>query len=439
MAEAALLQMMAGDLQRAGSLFREALAAAPNDIDTLINYGALLQHRGHLHEAARVYREVLAQDADEIEVRCNLAKALADRGEFVDALRETDIAIERSGGQRGSMAARGAVLIDAEDYAEAERFLAKAIADNPADDMTLVNLALCCEHRDDSAAAGRYLMRAVELNPHNARAVADLVICLSGLRQDDQALRLAEGFLAEHPGERLVVGSYAQALLNAGHETEAKLLTDAEALVQVSEPGCGESFAPDFAGAEAFHAALAAELTADPSLLQNPVSKATTGGLQTGELDLDASPAMRRFAHLINRAINTTAENYVAAGLAGHPVMQTASPAWCLRAWGTLINAGGRQEAHMHPLGWLSGVYYVQLPHDMNAGGEHDGWLEFGQPPARMACRHRPATRLIEPGAGRLVIFPSWLWHRTLPFRSEQQRISIAFDVMPLDGSLSRL
>ncbi len=438
-AETALLHMLAGDLQRADALFREALAASPNDIDALTNYGALLQHRGHLRAAADIYREVLAQDAEEIEVRCNLAKALADCGEFAAALREADTAVEHAGGRRGSLAARGAVLIDAEDYSAAETALREATAVSPADDMTLVNLALCCERRGAHDAASRYLLRAVELNPHNARAVADLVLCLSTLQQDTDALRLAEGFLAEHPGERLVIGARAQALLNAGHQDEARELTDFAALIQVTDPVGPATSVAEFSNSAAFHAALATELRADTSLLQNPVSKATTGGWQTGELNLDTSPALRVFSAMVNNAVNAAAETYVAAGMAGHPVMQTATHNWCLRAWGTLLDSGGRQQPHMHPLGWLSGVYYVELPPSMAAEGNQDGWLEFGRPPERVVCRRQPATHRVEPAVGRLVIFPSWLWHGTLPFRSEQQRISIAFDVMPLDGRLSSL
>ncbi len=438
-AKTALLHMLAGDLQRADALFREALATAPNDIDTLTNYGALLQHRGHLRAAADIYREVLAQDADEIEVRCNLAKTLADCGEFTAALRETESAVKRAGGQRGSLAARGAVLIDAEDYSSAEAALREAITVSPADDMTLVNLALCCELRSDYDAASRYLMRAVELNPHNARAVADLVTCLSTRQQDKDALLLAEGFLAEHPGERLVVAALAQALLNAGRTDEARELTDFDALVRVTDPVGPTSTLAEFSSPASLHAALAAELRADSSLLHNPVNKATTGGRQTGELNLDTSPAMRVFTSMVNNAVNTAAEAYVAAGLAGHPVMQTAAHDWCLRAWGTLLDSGGRQEPHMHPLGWLSGVYYVELPNGMAADRNQEGWLEFGRPPERVVCHRQPATHRVEPAVGRLVIFPSWMWHGTLPFRSAQQRVSIAFDVMPLDGRLSSL
>lgn len=427
--------MMAGDLQQAEKLFRQALAVAPNDIDTLTNFGALQQQRGHLHEAIRIYREVLSQDAGEIEVRCNLAKALADSGDITAALHEADSAIDLADGQRGSLATRGAVLIDARRYADAETILQQALTTSPTDDMALVNLALCCTYLGSSQAACNYLVRAVELNPHNARAVADLINCLSAQQEDDGALRLAEGFLAEHPGERMVVGSYAQALLNAGRGAQALSLINPDNLVLTYAAPTPEGYT----SLSDFHAALTDELKSDPSLINNPVNKATRGGQQTGELNLDASPVMRAFATLANTAINNAAEHYVNSGLAQHPVMQTAAASWCLRAWGTLINAGGQQEPHMHPLGWLSAVYYAALPDDMDSANNHAGWLEFGKPPDRFNCRRQPPTRLIEPAAGKLVVFPSWLWHNTRPFESTQQRISLAFDVMPLDGRLSSL
>jgi len=438
-AEIALTLMMAGDLQGAEDAFRDALTLAPNAIDTLANFGALLQHRGHLKAAIDVYREILAQDAGEIEIRCNLAKALADRGDTAAALAEVDTAIEQSGGRRGSYAARGAVLIDAGRYADAATALQLAVEHNPPDDMALVNLALCCHELGDTSTANGWLTRAVELNPHNARAVSDLVTNLSALDNHAEAIALAESFLGEYPAERLVIGSYAQALLNAGRQDEARHLTDSAQLIQVFDLP-----APDaFASADQFHAALAAELRNDPSLVDNPVSKSTAGGQQTGELNLQQSLAMRAFAEMANATVSAAADTYLERGLSNHPVMLPAAKDWRLRAWGTLIDAGGQQTPHMHPLGWLSAVYYVELPSGMTSGGAHAGWLEFGQPPARMTSRVESPTRCIEPVPGRLVIFPSWFWHRTLPFtlpaKSDAQRISIAFDVMPFNRKLSSL
>ncbi|MBT8421514.1 MAG: 2OG-Fe(II) oxygenase family protein, partial [Gammaproteobacteria bacterium] len=268
------------------------------------------------------------------------------------------------------------------------------------------------------------------LNPHNARAVADLVNAFSAVGENAQAVSLADSFLNEHPGERLVVAAVAQALLNAGDTERARSLTDIEALVQVIDLPAPAGFDD----ADEFHRTLADELLSDPSLLRDPVNKATTGGAQTGELDLRASNAKTAFAGLADAAIRAAVTTYQQSGLRDHPVMLPATDDWSLRAWGTVIEAGGQQTPHMHPLGWLSAVYYVDLPAGMS-GNSEDGWLEFGRPPERLYCKTQPESRRYEPRAGRMVIFPSWFWHRTLTFASAPgeaaPRISIAFDVLP--------
>jgi len=37
----------------------------------------------------------------------------------------------------------------------------------------------------------------------------------------------------------------------------------------------------------------------------------------------------------------------------------------------------------------------------------------------------------VRPELGQLVLFPSYFWHGTLPFHSEQPRLTVAFDVVP--------
>lgn len=439
--EIGMTHTLRGDLQAADDALRRARQLTPNDIDLLTHLAALLQHRGHLHEAISLYREVLEQDASEVEIRGNLAKALADSGQHDAALQEADTAVQLADGARGSLAVRGAVLIDAGRYSDARESLLAALdnlTDGVTDEMALVNLALCCNELGDQPTALEWLARAVEMNPHNARAVADLTNALSAAGEDDSALALAGDFLARHPGERLVVGALAQALRNAGQQTEADALVDCDSLITVVDLPLPSDIAADIAADSNFHATLAKEILADPSLLQDPVGKATTGGAQTGELDLRASPAKRAFAALMQTAVSDAIADYRARGFDTHPLMQTATDEWTLRAWGTVLPAGGRQVPHMHPLGWLSAVYYVAVPDGIGDSTE-DGWLEFGRPPDRAWQKSTPPTRRIEPRPGRLVIFPSWFWHRTLPFDNEGEaaaatasRISIAFDVMPL-------
>jgi Putative 2OG-Fe(II) oxygenase len=38
----------------------------------------------------------------------------------------------------------------------------------------------------------------------------------------------------------------------------------------------------------------------------------------------------------------------------------------------------------------------------------------------------------VQPVLGRLVLFPSYMWHSTVPFRGPTPRTTIAFDVVPI-------
>ena len=60
-------------------------------------------------------------------------------------------------------------------------------------------------------------------------------------------------------------------------------------------------------------------------------------------------------------------------------------------------------------------------------------WIEFGRPYWDFRIRSEPETRLIEPVEGLMLLFPSYMFHRTLPFSGAGERISIAFDVLQVD------
>jgi uncharacterized protein (TIGR02466 family) len=90
----------------------------------------------------------------------------------------------------------------------------------------------------------------------------------------------------------------------------------------------------------------------------------------------------------------------------------------------------GYETPHIHPDGLISGVYYVQLPDVVAQTDEaHEGWIEFGAPDPVYAIRSTPPAHLVQPVAGDMLLFPSYFWHRTIPFDSAQERLSIAFDL----------
>jgi uncharacterized protein (TIGR02466 family) len=239
----------------------------------------------------------------------------------------------------------------------------------------------------------------------------------------DKALECCKGFLARYPGEPLVLANYAYALRDAGRIDEARAILDFTQLVNLQDI----DVLPGYESLDNFNHALAAYIQDHKSLLTNPVRKATTGGEQTGELNPADNAELSVFEELANGLVQDTVRQYRAAGYSAHPALAFAAEAWTLRIWATVLQAGGHQTPHLHPMAWLSGVYYVQLPNDL----ESTGGLEFGSPPKHLFVNSEPETFPVNPREGRLVVFPSYFYHCTKPFVSEQPRISIAFDVIP--------
>ena len=64
---------------------------------------------------------------------------------------------------------------------------------------------------------------------------------------------------------------------------------------------------------------------------------------------------------------------------------------------------------------------------------EPAGWIEFGPPPENFTSAAEPERRLCKPREGLMFLFPSYFYHRTVPTESTQNRISVAFDVIPDD------
>lgn len=103
-------------------------------------------------------------------------------------------------------------------------------------------------------------------------------------------------------------------------------------------------------------------------------------------------------------------------------------------AWSVRLHRDGYHTSHVHPRGWISSAFYVQLPDCMTAGHTAEGVLSFGAP-GMLTTPPLPAELSVRPEVGLLVLFPSYFWHGTLPFHSDQPRLTVAFDAVPETAS----
>ena len=102
-----------------------------------------------------------------------------------------------------------------------------------------------------------------------------------------------------------------------------------------------------------------------------------------------------------------------------------------LYGWSTKFDKGsGNHFSHLHPTGWISGSFYLNVPNDIKS---HEANIQFdvqGQLPL-FNDKIKIETKNIMPEVGKLIIFPSSLYHCTTPFSSkESYRQALNFDLV---------
>ena len=101
-------------------------------------------------------------------------------------------------------------------------------------------------------------------------------------------------------------------------------------------------------------------------------------------------------------------------------------------SWSSRLKDRGYHANHLHPAGWISSAFYIALPDTVRDHETRQGWIKFGEPSFAVDLSD-PVRRAVQPRVGRLVLFPSYMWHGTIPFQAAQNRTTIAFDAIPVD------
>jgi len=456
----------AGELQEAEAAYRAAMAADPNYAEAAFNLGRLLELAGdasgaaaayaqaldsnpahdlaqqglgnaqktlgQLAAASDTYQALLARTPKSPEARTNLAAVLQELGDFEAAADECRKALTDAPDLAEARYNLGIALQEQGRFEDAIDAYETVLAAQPDNAAASLNIAYGLQQMDKLDEAAQALDRTIQLDPDFAKAHVNLADLHLQRGDAAEAVAVCDEFLASHPTNTDLMAFKAIALLDAGEPEAAAALINFERFVKYSliTPPDG------FATMVDFNTALSDHVKTHPSLSFAPQSHATREARHSGELLSEPPESRESPIAALEIAIRDQVDAYRTTFGAhpDHPFAAHAPGALDLSIWGVVMQAAGHQIPHIHPAAWLSGVYYPKVPDVVAAQAaqtaEHAGWIEFGRPPDHFHNQTQPDVRAIQPAEGLMVLFPSYVYHHTVPFETGGTRISIAFDLI---------
>lgn len=392
---------------------------------TWLVYARALLAVGDVENAQKAYEACQRRAGGDADVAVEQANLVWMRtGDLTPAQAVLDAAFQ-AGGPPGALVMAKARLFDAAGQGETALRLLGMAAERMSDDVTvLINAAQAAVEHGDISRARTFAARARSLAPQDLNALNQMVIVMLADGEAAQALALAREGLAVAPDHQSLIGWAATAARVVGDPLHDQLY-DLDNLVGVHDIETPKGWR----SLSAYLADLRQALAPMHAYAHHPFHQSLREGSQTAQaLTAATHPTLAAFFQAIDGPIRT----HIAQLRHGDdPFRRRNTGAYRIHnTWSVLLRPGGFHKDHFHPDGWLSSAFYLETPDQALDNGAQEGWLRFGQPPIGLNPPLE-ALRHVRPQPGRLVLFPSYMWHGTVPFHTDERRMTLAFDAVP--------
>ncbi|VXD01132.1 putative 2OG-Fe(II) oxygenase [Sphingomonas sp. 8AM] len=395
------------------ALFDRALALAPLDAGVMLGRAAALVAAGQVDIATTFLADVLRQHPGWYDGHATLARLRWQAGDRQDYAAAYVTALATRPRDGLLWRDHAATVARAGQPAAARRIVAQARAAVGAS-RTLDLLEAGTWSKDGDLAAADRLYRA-QLPIADVEALAGYVRHLLRARRADAARAALEGRLTHDTHDLWPLAALAWRLTG---DARSDWLERGGGLIRVFDLGDAIGPVDD----------LAATLRTLHRTIAAPLDQSLRGGTQT-----DGPLFARQDATIVRLrdAVRAAVAGYVAA----LPPLDPAHPLLAPRrdalrfagSWSVRLTDRGHHVDHVHPAGWISSACYVALPDAQPGDAAQAGWLSLGDAPTLVGDTLAP-WQTIAPQPGRLVLFPSYMWHRTQPFAAGE-RLTVAFDI----------
>ena len=401
-----------GRLEEAEANFRQAIVLRSNFAEAYNNLGVTLQDLGRLEEAEVSYRKAIELKTNFAEGYKNLGKILQclDRLEESEASYRQALAIQSDYSQAYDELGVTQQLLG--KFEEAEKNYKKFISLDPLS-------------KPVTASMGNILFRKGEFegalnvfdsyNTKDSRSRA--IECLYSLKRIDEIYHRLD-VNAELDDVNLKIASFASFIAEEQHkQTAHRFCKKPLDFLYFS------SLSLHTENLNSFITKVIEDLKDIPSSWQPPVQSLKKGFKTNGDLFRFPKENINALKKIILKEIDTYYEkfkNKKCSFIEKWPDKKNIS------GWHVILKEQGYHNLHIHPSGWLSGVIYLKVVPSLS---KNEGAIQFDVGGKFSDVSYSKITH--NPKVGDIIFFPSSLYHRTIPFSTDNERVIVSFDLSP--------
>jgi tetratricopeptide (TPR) repeat protein len=436
-------------LEQAEASYRQAIAMKPDYADAHSNLGNVLKELSNPEQAEASYRQAIALMPDCAEVHSNLGLTLKELGKLEQAVASYRQAITLKPDYAEVHNNLGITLQELGRMKQAKVSYSRALELIPDYVEVHNNLAITINQHGSALEAESHLRQAIAIKPGFARGHLNLGILLyerGKYKEAAEQFRLADFensesyllrcfYLLDQQSNFYEQVDYLQ---NQGvnNAVIGSLISRAEIRYGIHKPNpfCNlplEYFLKtdlteqcDF---QTIFVKGANEILNDQNV-QHKSQSLLTNGIQTSGNVFNQGGAI---TEQIQKIIYSELEKYRLHYKDSEEGLITNWPTdYSIKGWLVSMKSGGELAAHMHDAGWISGSIYINVPKKAKA---QSGNLVVCLDDDKSHIDGNKNKKSIDVVTGSLCLFPSSLLHYTIPFESEEDRIVLAFDVIPIN------
>ncbi|MFQ5533367.1 MAG: tetratricopeptide repeat protein [Sphingomonadales bacterium] len=419
---------LSGNLEGAIECYRKVLKGDPNIAEAHYNLANALQLLEKVEEAEASYNKAIELRPDFEEAHYDLNQLLWTRGDSNKFLQSYPAAIQRKPDSLDLWLRYVERLISAKASTPAEETLRAAIQHfgQKPELLNLLGKTLAHQRREEEALV--YHQNCLDLVDDDPQYLLSYADTLLRIHEYEAALEIMNSAVALDPLDQELIAYQSDCWRFLG-DKRYDIVNDYQRMVRVFKLPLPAGYNDSSAFCrDLFHA-----LTPLHSETRNhPMDQTLRGGSQSYEGLFDKDIEM---VQLYKQSFEKVIQEYIADldDDPTHPLFSRKCKKTRFTGSFTVrLRKQGWHTNHVHPAGWLSSCFYVQLPKVVANENTREGWIHFGQPGARYDPPVEP-MRYIQPAEGVVAVFPSYLWHGTVPFSSNETRTTVVSDIVPDD------